>query len=140
MKPPRNIAKYANRRRGGDPMSETFSTTTCSAAARRTSSAAGTSASYEAFSRGALIGRLTATGKWQVIDEDNVANFSDFGIAVEAVDTTDGDGAQHHVLRRGRVQREPRDLRVQRHRRRLARDADAGTASTCAKPSTTAGV
>ncbi len=45
---------------------------------------------YEAFSRGALLGRLTATGKWQTVDEDNVASFNDFGIAVEAVDTTDG--------------------------------------------------
>lgn len=42
----------------------------------------------EAFSRGTLLGRLTATGKWQVIDEDNVANCNDFGIAVEAVDST----------------------------------------------------
>jgi hypothetical protein len=45
----------------------------------------------EAFSRGALLGRLTATGKWQVIDEDNVATCNDFGIAVEAVDTTAGE-------------------------------------------------
>jgi hypothetical protein len=44
----------------------------------------------ESFSRGALLGRLTATGKWQVLDEDSVAGFDDFGIAVEAVDTMDG--------------------------------------------------
>jgi len=45
----------------------------------------------EAFSRGTLLGRLTATGKWQVIDEDGVATCNDFGIAAEAVDATAGD-------------------------------------------------
>jgi len=45
---------------------------------------------YEAFSRGALLGRLTATDKWQVCDEDAKANFNKFGIATEAVDTTSG--------------------------------------------------
>lgn len=45
---------------------------------------------FESFSRGALLGRLTATEKWQVCDEDAKANFSLFGIASEAVDTTDG--------------------------------------------------
>lgn len=44
----------------------------------------------EAFSRGALLGRLTATGKWQVIDEDGAAACNMFGIATEAVDTTAG--------------------------------------------------
>jgi hypothetical protein len=44
----------------------------------------------ESFSRGQIIGRLTATGKWQVIDITLIANCSDFGIAAEAVDTTDG--------------------------------------------------
>lgn len=50
----------------------------------------GTVRVYEAFSRGALLGLLTATKKWQVIDEDGIATCSEFGIAVEAVDTTDG--------------------------------------------------
>jgi hypothetical protein len=44
----------------------------------------------ESFSRGQLLGKLTATGKWQVLDFDAIANFNDYGIAVEAVDTTDG--------------------------------------------------
>ncbi len=44
----------------------------------------------ESFSRGQLIGRLTSTGKWQTIDEGDASGCSDFGIAVEAVDTTDG--------------------------------------------------
>ncbi len=45
----------------------------------------------ESFSRGTLLGRLTATGKWQVIDEDGIATCNDFGIAVEAVDSTAGE-------------------------------------------------
>jgi len=45
---------------------------------------------YEAFSRGTLLGRLTATGKWQVIAAAGVATCNDFGVATEAVDTTDG--------------------------------------------------
>jgi hypothetical protein len=50
----------------------------------------GTVRVYESFSRGALLGRLTATGKWQVCDEDAAANFNQFGIASEAIDTTAG--------------------------------------------------
>lgn len=50
----------------------------------------GTVRVYESFSRGQIVGRLTATGKWQVIDITGIANCSDFGIAAEAVDTTDG--------------------------------------------------
>ncbi len=50
----------------------------------------GTVRVYESFSRGQIIGKLTATGKWQVIDITGIANCSAFGIAVEAVDTTDG--------------------------------------------------
>lgn len=45
----------------------------------------------EVISRGALVGRLTATGKWQTPDFDDVANFSDYGIAVEDVDSTTGE-------------------------------------------------
>lgn len=45
----------------------------------------------EAFSRGALLGRLTATGKWQVIDEDNASSCNEFGIATEAIDSTAGE-------------------------------------------------
>jgi hypothetical protein len=45
----------------------------------------------EVFSRGALIGQLTATKKWQVIDEDGIATCSEFGIAVEAVDSSAGE-------------------------------------------------
>jgi hypothetical protein len=42
----------------------------------------------EVFSRGALIGRLTATGKWQEIAFANKATCGEFGIAVEAVDSS----------------------------------------------------
>jgi hypothetical protein len=45
---------------------------------------------YESFSRGQIIGRLTATGKWQVIDIAAISGCNLFGIAAEAVDTTDG--------------------------------------------------
>lgn len=45
----------------------------------------------EAFSRGALLGRLTATGKWQTIDEDNASGCNEFGIATEAIDSTAGE-------------------------------------------------
>ncbi len=45
---------------------------------------------YEAFSKGQIVGRLTSTGKWQLIKFSDVANFSDYGIASEAIDTTAG--------------------------------------------------
>lgn len=45
----------------------------------------------EAFSRGAILGRLTATGKWQEAQFSNLSNFSDVGIATEAVDSTTGE-------------------------------------------------
>jgi len=45
----------------------------------------------EAFSRGSILGRLTATGKWQEAQFSNLSNFSDVGIAVEAIDTTSGE-------------------------------------------------
>lgn len=45
----------------------------------------------EAFSRGALVGRLTANDKWQTIDEDNASSCNLFGIATEAVDSTAGE-------------------------------------------------
>lgn len=41
----------------------------------------------ESFSRGSLVGRLTSTGKWQIDTFANAANYSEFGIATEAVDT-----------------------------------------------------
>jgi hypothetical protein len=44
----------------------------------------------EAFSRGQLLGRVTATGLWQVLDEGDVASYNRFGIATEAIDTTAG--------------------------------------------------
>lgn len=51
----------------------------------------GTIAIGQAFSRGTLLGKLTATHKWQSVDYDAKANFEDFGISVEAVDTTEGE-------------------------------------------------
>jgi hypothetical protein len=45
----------------------------------------------EAFSRGAILGRLTATGKWQEAQFSNLSNFSDLGVASEAVDSTAGE-------------------------------------------------
>lgn len=45
----------------------------------------------EAFSRGAILGRLTATGKYQEAQFSNAANFSSYGIATEAVDSTTGE-------------------------------------------------
>jgi hypothetical protein len=45
----------------------------------------------EAWSRGQLCGLLTSSGKWQIVDFDAVSSFSDFGIAVEAIDTTEGE-------------------------------------------------
>lgn len=45
----------------------------------------------EAFSRGAILGRLTATGKWQEAQFSTLASFNDLGIAVEAIDSTTGE-------------------------------------------------
>lgn len=45
----------------------------------------------ESFSRGQLLGRLTATDKWQTLDEDSSASFNKLGIACEAVDSTAGE-------------------------------------------------
>lgn len=45
----------------------------------------------EAFSRGALVGRLTATQKWQTLDYTAIANFDKLGIATEAIDSTAGE-------------------------------------------------
>lgn len=45
----------------------------------------------QSWSRGQLVGKLTATGKWQTIDFDALASFDDVGIAVEAMDTTTGE-------------------------------------------------
>jgi hypothetical protein len=56
---------------------------------------------YEAFSRGAILGRLTATGKWQEAQFSNLSNFSDVGIAVEAIDTSAGVEAKTTVYVEG---------------------------------------
>lgn len=61
----------------------------------------GTARTFESFSRGQLIGRLTATGKWQVIDVSDKASCNLFGIAVEAVDTTDGTERNFNIFVRG---------------------------------------
>lgn len=45
----------------------------------------------QAWSRGTLVGKLTSTGKWQLVDFDAVSNFNDFGIAAEAVDSREGE-------------------------------------------------
>lgn len=45
----------------------------------------------QTWSRGYLVGMLTATKKWQLVDFDAKSSFSDFGIAAEAVDTTEGE-------------------------------------------------
>lgn len=45
---------------------------------------------YEAFSRGQIVGRLTATGKWQTLKFSDKASFNRFGLATEAIDTTPG--------------------------------------------------
>jgi len=45
----------------------------------------------QAFSRGQILGRVTATGKWKVLDEGDVGSYNRYGIATEAVDTTLGE-------------------------------------------------
>lgn len=45
----------------------------------------------QSWSRGQVVARVTATGKWQIADEDATANYDDVGIAVEAVDTFGGE-------------------------------------------------
>lgn len=44
----------------------------------------------QSWSRGQIVARVTATGLWQTADEDATANYDDVGIAVEAIDTTEG--------------------------------------------------
>jgi len=56
---------------------------------------------YESFSRGQILGRLTATGKWQVIDIAAIAACNLFGIAAEAVDTADGTERNFSVYTEG---------------------------------------
>jgi hypothetical protein len=51
----------------------------------------GTARLGQSWSRGELIGQLTATLKWQTVDFGAYASFSDVGIAVEAVDSTEGE-------------------------------------------------
>lgn len=45
----------------------------------------------EALSRGTLVGKLTATQKWQTIDFDDKSNFDEYGIATQAIDSTEGE-------------------------------------------------
>lgn len=42
------------------------------------------------LSRGELCGRLSATGYWQEVAFAALANYSEIGVAVEAIDTTTG--------------------------------------------------
>lgn len=50
-----------------------------------------TAALGQSWSRGQVVARVTATGKWQTADEDATANYDDVGIATEAIDTTEGE-------------------------------------------------
>lgn len=50
----------------------------------------GTVAISQSWARGQLVGLKTSTGYWQTCDFTDVSDFSDFGIAVEAVDTMAG--------------------------------------------------
>lgn len=52
----------------------------------------GTIAIGQSCARGTLLGLLTATGKWQLVDFQAIANYSDYGIAVEDLDTMAGEG------------------------------------------------
>lgn len=45
----------------------------------------------QVWSRGQVVAKVTATGKWQIADEDATANYDDIGIAVEAIDTMTGE-------------------------------------------------
>jgi hypothetical protein len=51
----------------------------------------GTVRAGEAFSRGAILGKLTSTGKWQEAQFSTLGSFDDLGIAVVSLDTTDGE-------------------------------------------------
>lgn len=68
---------------------------------KRPVTVAGVIKAGESFSRGALLGRLTATDQWQIIDEDNASSCNDFGIATEAIDTTAGATAVTDVFVEG---------------------------------------
>lgn len=50
---------------------------------------AGTVAINQVLSRGELVGKLTSTGYWQECDFTDVANYDDFGLMVEAIDTSE---------------------------------------------------
>lgn len=45
----------------------------------------------EAFSRGALLARVTATGKWKEANHADTASYDGYGIATSAVDSTGGE-------------------------------------------------
>lgn len=47
----------------------------------------GTVALGQSCARGTLMGKLTATGKWQLVDFQALSSYDDVGIASEAIDT-----------------------------------------------------
>ncbi len=51
----------------------------------------GTVAFDQVIARMTLVGQLTATLKWQILDFTNKASYSDFGFTVEAVDSSDAE-------------------------------------------------
>jgi hypothetical protein len=51
----------------------------------------GTVAAGQSCARGTLVGKLTSSGKWQLIDFQALASYDDVGITVEALDTTGGE-------------------------------------------------
>jgi hypothetical protein len=51
----------------------------------------GTARLGQSWSRGQLVGKLTAAQKWQIIDFQALASFDEVGIAIEALDTTQGE-------------------------------------------------
>jgi hypothetical protein len=63
----------------------------------------GTVRVYESFSAGQILGRLTATGKWQVIDASNKSGCNLFGVALDAIDTTAGTEKPTTILVQGEV-------------------------------------
>lgn len=64
-----------------------------------------------AFSRGALLARVTATGKWTVAVHANLATYDDLGVATEDIDASaadvvtdafvEGEFAETHVAYQG---------------------------------------
>lgn len=50
----------------------------------------GTVAIGQSWERGTLVGKLTASGFWQLCDFQAVSDYDDFGVTVETIDTLDG--------------------------------------------------